>query len=353
MPNPLVSIIVPVYNLAPYLPACINSLLEQTYAPLEIIFINDSSTDSSLEILKEYQRQYPHFKIITQPNSGPGPARNTGLDEASGEYVLFVDGDDWIAADTVAICIETAIGELADIVCFGFRKVTKRDGREFELQRFEYEPACYLDSDYVAGALSENSHNRAKLNTAVWGKLYSLSLLNNHQIRFRQAIFEDSPFTLEAVFHASRIRCVKDALYNYFIRESSTTEQSITSGILSAAKISGFYTSDEMIKDFLVSKKVFDKYDSLYYAFHNSRVLMYGGYFEVYSRQQSKASSSWPLFISALRGHWHTITLQRKGLYRAYRKRTVALYAGAMISRFSLKAAHLFFTWYEKTMAPQ
>lgn len=353
MPNPLVSIIVPVYNLAPYLPACINSLLKQTYTPLEIIFINDSSTDSSLEILMEFQRQYPHLKIITQPNSGPGPARNTGLDEASGEYVLFVDGDDWIAEETVAVCMETAITEVADIVCFGFRKVTKRDGQEIELQRFEYEPDCYPDSDYVEGALSENSHNKAKLNTAVWGKLYRLSLLNNHQIRFRQAVFEDSPFTLEAVFHASRIRCVKAAFYNYFIRESSSAEQSVTSSALSADKISGFYTSDKLIKDFLLSKNVFDKYDRLYYAFHNSRVLMYGGYFDVYSKQQGTTSSSWPLFISALREHRHSLTRYRKGLYRAYRKRIVALCFGAMISSFSAKAAHLFFTWYEKTMAPK
>lgn len=353
MPKPLVSIIVPVYNLAPYLPACINSLLKQTYAPLEIIFINDSSTDSSLEILQEYQRQYSHLKIITQPNSGPGPARNTGLDQAGGDYVLFVDGDDWIAEETVAVCMETAIRESADIVCFGFRKVTKRDGGEVELQHFEYDPSHYLDGDYIEGALSENAHSKAKLNTATMGKLYRSSLLNDNQVRFRQATFEDSPFMFEAVFYAARVRCVKGALYNYFIREKSTTEQSITSEALSAERISDFYASDKRIRDFLVSKKVFDKYSSLYYSFHNSRVLMYGGYFDVYNKQGSKSAGSWPLFISSLKAHRDSLSLHRKGLYRAYRKRIMPLYFGAMISAFSTKAAHLFFTWYEKTLAPK
>ncbi|SEW51976.1 glycosyltransferase family 2 protein [Chitinophaga arvensicola] len=352
MPEPLVSIIVPVYNLAPYLPACIDSLLQQTYAPLEIILINDASTDSSLEVLQNYQQQHPRLQVYSQPNAGPGPARNNGIDRATGEYIVFLDGDDWFAPETVADCMETALREDADIVCFGYRQITHQDGQEKELYRFEYDPAFYTDNDNIAGALGENGHNPSKLNTATMGKLYRTSLLNENNIRFRLSIFEDSPFMLEAVFYASRIRAVKGALYNYLLRDKSLAEKSITTGTLSAEKLQHFYAADQLIKEFLIAKNIFARYEALYHSFHNGRVLLYGGYLDVYGKGENRYAASWAIFIAVLKEHRHSITPDRKGLYRGYRKRVVPLYWGAKLSAISQRAAHRFFRIYEQMLAP-
>lgn len=350
MPNPVVSIIVPVYNVAPYLPRCVESLIHQTYTFTELIFINDGSTDNSLAVLQSLQQQYPAIKILSQDNAGPGPARNNGLDHASGDYVLFVDGDDWIDPETVACCFNEAQTHAADIVCFGFRKVYQQGDSLVETAPWTYEPASFAGSDYIISFFSEAMHRKDKLNTAAWGKLYRRSLIEDHFIRFRQSTFEDSPFVLEVVYASRNIRFLEDTFYAYFIREKQVSQHSITSQQVNAAKISSFYSADQLMKDFLLSKNIFEKYHRYYYAYHNTRVLLYGGYMEVYAAGDGQHQEAWPIFFSRLKEHRHDLTMDRKGLYRAYRKRIVALNIGVMLSP---RLAHRFFRWYEKTMAPK
>jgi glycosyltransferase involved in cell wall biosynthesis len=352
MLNPLVSIIVPVYNVAPYLPACMNSLLKQTYAPLEIIFIDDDSTDSSLQLLQSYEQQYPQVRVLTQTNGGPGPARNAGLNQATGEYILFVDGDDQVAPETVAICMEAALKQEADLVCFGFKRVTTHGEEIRVLQTFSYEPENFKGTDYILGFLSEGAHRADKLNTAVWGKLFKRSLIEDHQIRYRLPIFEDSPFALEAVCLSRKTICIPGSYYFYFVRQKTAVEKSVTSNPVSDYKITHFYAADALMKNFLRSKNLFDKYRKSFYSYHNMRVLLYGGYFEIYVDGEGN-SPSWPVFMAQLKKNRQGITMHRKGLYRGYRKRIVFLNIGALLSVVSPGAAHRFFTWYEKTLAPK
>ncbi|MBO9732630.1 MAG: glycosyltransferase family 2 protein [Chitinophaga sp.] len=352
MQHPLVTIIVPVYNLAPYLPRCIAALLQQTYTRLELIFINDGSTDRSLEVLQSWQ-EHPQIKIISRDNAGPGPARNTGLDHAQGDYVLFVDGDDWIDPETVARCVEAAQAHAADIVCFGFRKVYQRGDTLVEAEPWIYEPASFNSSDYIISFFSEATHRKDKLNTSTWGKLYLRSLIEDHQLRFRQATFEDSPFFLEAVYAASHIHCLADTFYAYFIQEKDAAQQSVTSAPINDRKIASFYSADALMKQFLLSKNIFEKYRHYYYAYHNARILQYGGYMDIYVTDRPSQAAAWQIFMAQLQQHRHDLTMDRKRLYRAYRKRIVALNIGAAISRVSAPMAHRFFRWYERTMAPK
>lgn len=118
--NETVSIIVPVYRAEGYLKQCVESLLTQTYPNLDIILVDDGSPDRSGAICDDYAAKYSCVRVIHKCNEGAGLARKTGLEHATGEYVLFVDGDDWLEPDTVAVCLERALADGADCVMFGY-----------------------------------------------------------------------------------------------------------------------------------------------------------------------------------------------------------------------------------------
>lgn len=115
MKNPLVSIIVPVYNTEKYIRECLISLIQQSYSHIEIIAVDDGSTDNSLCLLKELSAKDNRLKVFSQPNQGVSATRNLALSKATGTYVMFVDADDWIDSSTIEKCLQ-AMGD-AD-VCF-------------------------------------------------------------------------------------------------------------------------------------------------------------------------------------------------------------------------------------------
>ena len=116
----LVSIIVPVYRTEAYLEQCVESLIVQTYSNTEIILVDDGSPDNSPAICDSYAAKHKNIHVIHKKNEGAGLARKAGLDMASGDYILFVDGDDWLDHDTVALCVERAQSDAADCVMFGY-----------------------------------------------------------------------------------------------------------------------------------------------------------------------------------------------------------------------------------------
>ena len=116
--EPKVSIIVPVYNAEEFLEDCIKSIIYQSLEDIEVICINDGSSDNSLGILNNFQEKDNRIKIFSQENSGPAAARNLGLEKSSGEYILFVDGDDWIEPDMCEKLYEHAIHNNSDLILF-------------------------------------------------------------------------------------------------------------------------------------------------------------------------------------------------------------------------------------------
>ena len=118
MMNPSVSVVVPVYNVEMYLKECLDSLINQTFKDIEIICVNDGSTDNSLNILNEYASKDERIKVFSKENSGPGPTRNFGIDNAQGEYLLFVDSDDWLDLDAIKILYETSKSQDLDLLIF-------------------------------------------------------------------------------------------------------------------------------------------------------------------------------------------------------------------------------------------
>lgn len=116
----LISIIVPVYNVEPFINRCVESLLAQTYTNIEILLIDDGSTDSSAEIADQYAERDDRIKVFHQPNGGISAARNKGLDVMTGDYVMFVDGDDFVSEDYCQVALDEAIEHQVDVVAFGY-----------------------------------------------------------------------------------------------------------------------------------------------------------------------------------------------------------------------------------------
>lgn len=212
----LFSIIIPVYNVEKYLRECLESVLCQTYRDWEAICINDGSTDGSATILEEYAAKDSRFKVISQPNGGLSAARNSGLEAASGDYVLFLDSDDYLEKDALRIIADNLSDE--DLLCFS--------GRRFFEESGEYEKADILPQEtFETGWEYYSKHALDKRNFAfvcVVLRCYRRAYLLENRLRFKPGIYhEDNMFTPLACYYAKKVKVIPDALYDYRVRESS------------------------------------------------------------------------------------------------------------------------------------
>lgn len=214
----MISMIIPVYNVEKYLHCCLDSVTAQTYKDIEIILVDDGSTDRSGSICDEYAEKDSRITVIHKPNGGLSDARNTGLDTARGEYVCFVDSDDSIVSNAVEKLILTAKREKADIVYFDAKTIFEdfEDRRYFEeLERkHRYVTAC--------GAKILGSHLKNEdLLACACLNMYSRDLIEQNGLRFKNIMHEDQLFTPIAYVRAERIAQVKEPLYIRRLRAGS------------------------------------------------------------------------------------------------------------------------------------
>ncbi|MDR0920955.1 MAG: glycosyltransferase [Lactobacillales bacterium] len=210
---PKISIIVPVYNVEEYLGSCLDSIINQTYSNLEIIVVNDGSTDNSLEIAKEYMKRDDRIKIIEKKNGGLASARNAGLDEVTGDFIGFVDSDDWINEDMYKKLLTNALKENAELSIVSFY-------RDFGngVRKTENIPNQYLVFDSADGFKYVNIHGYFGI--VVWDKLFKSNIFEN--IRFEVGeIGEDYPIIYHAIDKASKIVYDSEPLYYYRLRANS------------------------------------------------------------------------------------------------------------------------------------
>ncbi len=204
----LVSIIVPTYNVEPYIKRCIESLLCQTYTMIEILIIDDGSTDNTLSICQGYAQNDCRIKIITQEHEGQSIARNRGLDIANGEWFFFVDSDDWIDENTIENMRMLAEKNGADIICCGIQYVYDDERRM--MTSGENEIYCNTE------ALHEMMCNH-NICSVVWNKLYKAKLWEH--IRFPKGkLHEDEYITYQVLYEARKIYFTKEPYYMYFQR---------------------------------------------------------------------------------------------------------------------------------------
>ena len=142
MRKPLISVIIPIFNMEQYLPRCLDSVLNNTYRDLEILCIDDGSKDGSLKILREYEQQDNRIAVISKANGGVSSARNAGLDHMTGEYVTFIDPHDFVHPRYVELLLNAALESSAGIACCSFRLVEDRDLPKAFRQVFAFTPVC-------------------------------------------------------------------------------------------------------------------------------------------------------------------------------------------------------------------
>jgi len=205
-----VSIVMPVYNVKRYLKQCLESLLSQTLKDIEIIAVNDGSTDNSLEILEEYQSKYPDMiRVYSTENRGVSHARNYGLARAKGDYILFVDSDDYIEKEMCEKLYTKAITDNNDLVICGRYNVFERE--HVGQRKREIVKTGLLNRNFV---LSENKFELAHILPFPWDKLYKRSLLEG--MAFPEGMrFEDLALIYQVVCKAEYIGVVEEPLYNY------------------------------------------------------------------------------------------------------------------------------------------
>jgi hypothetical protein len=212
MPQPKVSVIVPVYNVARYLPQCLDSLRSQTLQDMEILLVNDGSTDGSAEILRAYAAQDWRFRLIERPNGGYSAARNTGLKEVRGDFVGFVDADDWVEPDMFEHLLSLAETHHADLVQSGFDWYLEQEGRHVPKDNSWIPPLLARSGGSLRGAEAILFED-----IAIWKKLYRRSLLEAGALSFDEGMpmGEDVPFHLSALCLAGRIAASDRPLYHY------------------------------------------------------------------------------------------------------------------------------------------
>lgn len=216
MNEPLISVIVAIYNVEKYLRKCIESILNQTYKNLELILVIDGSPDNSLSICKTFAAKDPRIIVIEKENGGQATARNKALDVAKGDYIGFIDGDDWIEPNMYEVLYSVAQNEEADIVQCGWYKVEPSGVRLCPYPPFTNE--IYSSNE----ALDELISSKGKhLNTSVCCKIFKREVAL--QFRFSPVrAYEDDEYIFKTVSVAKRIVCVHDPLYDYLNRDNST-----------------------------------------------------------------------------------------------------------------------------------
>lgn len=236
--NPLVSIIIPVYNSENYIGKCIESILAQTYKNYEIILINDGSKDNSLDILKEYEKQNGKIKIYNQSNCGVANTRNNGIQYSSGEYIMFIDNDDYISPDYIEIFINEINKNDYDIVIGGYKRINTK-----EKILFHNHPINNGWSKYTI--------------IAPWAKLYKKETLQKFQAEFLDyGIAEDVYFVLNLYSRNLKIKTIEYEGYNWFYNDASisnTLHKGLNESIdltYVLNKLMGFDTSENSEKDY-------------------------------------------------------------------------------------------------------
>lgn len=224
-----ISIVIPVYNVENYIGQCLDSLISQSLRDIEIVCVNDGSTDSSGEIIKKYAQEDSRFKIIEQANQGPGEARNNGIRNSSGEYIMFVDPDDWVEADALEKIYNFQKENNAQVVQFDYKEYAEATGQYSYVSFSDFlRKKVHFDlpngGSYSRKDVFEKKFKYIKL--TVWSKVYKRSFILENNIKFpKNKQGEDDVFSIQVILNADKIYYIKDYLYIYRQRFNSAVHK--------------------------------------------------------------------------------------------------------------------------------
>jgi len=219
----LVSIIIPVYNAEKYLHRCLKSVINQSYKNIEIVLVNDGSTDNSGEICDKYAKNDKGIKVIHTGNCGPAAARNAGIENSKGEFIFFLDSDDFIKNDALSLLIENYNQHKADIIVGDFNKIKEDKKSDSGHARFFSSSKLLTKQDiidYTRCYLKQP--NRFPLFTQSWGRVFKSSIIKKNNIFFDTGLrtFEDVAFNFNYLKYTNKLFFLKEAIYNYLIHDN-------------------------------------------------------------------------------------------------------------------------------------
>lgn len=257
------SVIIPVYNKEIFLDKCLNSLLKQTFTDFEIICVNDGSTDSSLKILQEYADRDSRIKIISQKNKGRSGARNTGIKNAGGEWITFIDPDDYIDAETYETVFKNTLNDL-ELICFGiktFGKSTKELAKsDKKYYKIKYEGKIPAEDEVLYNT-----------DCSVCNKLFLRSIIKKYKIDFPQGRnYEDACFYFKYVSVIKSILFIPKNFYHYLRHDDSIMAETFhktdkaLDHLYIVEDIFNFYKKNDLLK---IKKDLFLKLFTSYFYF--------------------------------------------------------------------------------------
>ena len=252
-----ISVIVPVYNVRKYLSKCLDSLINQTLKDIEIICINDGSTDDSLKLLEEYAAKDSRINVINQQNQGVGAARNRGLETAQGEYVGFCDPDDWVDADFFESVYSASDNGIIDII-----------KGNADIVNFDGQVITHQEQTRIHKELEQSNIPLSGFGWAWFSAIYKRELVNKFRINFPQTQYlEDVAFLSKMLYVSNSFKLVDSSFYHYFKRRDSLTNKKFSS-----KTYEHFFNSMNDIACFLNSN-VADSEKDKYLKFFNSKVI--------------------------------------------------------------------------------
>lgn len=297
---PLISIIVPVYNVEHYIDECLNSLLNQSYPNIEIILVDDGSKDKSSSICDAYSSKYSNVHVVHKKNGGLGFARNTGIDNCHGEYLLFIDSDDYVANNYVEKMFDNLVKTQSDACMCGY---TTFDGNvKNEIK------------NGLAGNIFSNSEITSKIIPMMCGRdkhgisvqmsscmvMYKYSIINENKIKFfseREFISEDLLFNINYLSHCKKVVCTEETGYFYrynptslthvYLKERFDKQKIMTSKVIEETKKLGIYDmcEDRIVNTFLgwtracLKMEQMNRYENgLSQSVNNMKLIIYDDY---------------------------------------------------------------------------
>lgn len=229
-----ISIIVPVYNVQQYLEKSLNSFINQTFKDIEIIVVDDGSPDESYKIYEDFARKDSRVKVIKKKNAGVSEARNTGLDHATGEYIMFADSDDWMELNCCEVMYKAAIQSKADMILADINVVTDGKSERYNIfgKQFVTEDIRFIKQyQKTCIGYSFNPLPAGKWKTpgmgSPWNKLYKKQIIDENQLRFDPyvlGIYDDNLFTLHYLMHVKKLCYIQVPVYDFRLVSGSITQ---------------------------------------------------------------------------------------------------------------------------------
>lgn len=228
------SIIIPIFNCEKYIEKCINSILIQTFKDFELILVDDGSTDNSGKICDFFADKDNRIKVIHKKNAGVSEARNEGINIASGEYITFVDADDWLEQNAYKTIYEKIKENNVDMLIFNYNiakncKINKNRYFVENCIMTEKKDIQIIQANILAPAITKNNTKKALIGGYPWNKIYKKKIIKENNIYFemncKNAVFEDVIFNYKYLENVNSVEIIDEALYNYRILNNSATRK--------------------------------------------------------------------------------------------------------------------------------